>query len=237
MENRFFQYNKPSYRYISDSLFLTNFILQFNPKNMLLDVGCGCGIIGILISKNADINLSQIEIQNNMYKLAKKNNKLHNIKSNLYNIDYLNFTDDIKYDFIISNPPFFKQSSLKGNSETKNICRFSNYLPFENFIKKTKSLMKQNGNLIFCYDAKQFQQICKVMDSFNLTIEVVQFVYPTDKKDSNLVFIQAKLNSKSQIKFLPPLFVTENSKFTKQASSIYEKFNTISENITEADLS
>jgi len=227
MENRFFQYSKPSYRYNSDSLFLTNFILQFNPKNMLLDVGCGCGIIGILISKNADINLSQIEIQNNMYKLAKKNNRLHNIKSNLYNIDYLNFTDDIKYDFIISNPPFFKQSSLKGNSETKNICRFSNYLPFENFIKKTKSLMKQNGNLIFCYDAKQLDLIMYYLKEYGINPEIVRFVHSKIDRDSKLVFIAARNNSKSMTKIASPLVVFgDDDKYALEANQAFEMANT-----------
>ncbi|MDO9208145.1 MAG: methyltransferase, partial [Sulfuricurvum sp.] len=37
------------YCYNSDSILLYGFIAQFNPKGKLLDVGAGCGIVGLLV--------------------------------------------------------------------------------------------------------------------------------------------------------------------------------------------
>ncbi|EAI4213679.1 methyltransferase, partial [Campylobacter coli] len=39
------------YRYNSDSLLLADFVLEMGIKNQVLEVGSGCGIIGILLKK------------------------------------------------------------------------------------------------------------------------------------------------------------------------------------------
>ena len=46
------------YRYNSDSLFLYDFILNYaNFKGgALLDVGCGCGILGLLLARDYSAN-------------------------------------------------------------------------------------------------------------------------------------------------------------------------------------
>ncbi len=59
----FYQY-KDGYRYNSDTVFLYNFISQEKLKGKLLDVGSGCGILGLLLKRDfSDIELYQIDIQ------------------------------------------------------------------------------------------------------------------------------------------------------------------------------
>jgi len=35
-------------------MFLFDFVSQFNPKGILLDVGCGSGVIGLLLKRDFD---------------------------------------------------------------------------------------------------------------------------------------------------------------------------------------
>lgn len=42
---------KDGYRYNSDSIFLYDFIKKRGFKGVVLDVGCGCGIVGALLKK------------------------------------------------------------------------------------------------------------------------------------------------------------------------------------------
>jgi tRNA1(Val) A37 N6-methylase TrmN6 len=226
VKNNFYQYKKGSYRYNSDSLFITDFASSFEPKGDVLDVGCGCGIIGILLSKFHTINLHQIEIQKNMQYLTKQNNRLNNITSNLFCVDYTEFMTDKKFDLIVSNPPFFGDGAKETQDDSVNICKFNRYMPLEKFILKTKSLLRLKASFIFCYDAKQFQNICTIMHKQNFNIEAIRFVFPDKNKKAKLVMIKAKVDSKSAMQVLPPLFIFKKGEFTKEAKDIQQRLNT-----------
>ena len=52
------------YCYNSDSIFLYDFINSFKPKGKILDVGAGCGIIGLLVARdNKKVALDAVEKQ------------------------------------------------------------------------------------------------------------------------------------------------------------------------------
>ena len=40
------------YCYNSDSMFLYDFVSSFKPKGEVLDVGAGCGIVGLLVARD-----------------------------------------------------------------------------------------------------------------------------------------------------------------------------------------
>ena len=81
---------KNSYRYNSDTIFLYNFIARHEPKGLILDVGSGCGILGLLIKRDfPDIELCQVEIQERFAKLSVENAKINNLESKVINGDFL----------------------------------------------------------------------------------------------------------------------------------------------------
>ena len=42
------------YCYNSDSVFLSDFIISFKPRGRMLDVGAGCGIVGLLVARDTN---------------------------------------------------------------------------------------------------------------------------------------------------------------------------------------
>ena len=67
------------YCYNSDSIFLYDFIGRLNPKGTLLDVGCGVGIISLLLSRDFDIETHIIDKQKIMLDYAELNFRLNGI--------------------------------------------------------------------------------------------------------------------------------------------------------------
>ena len=52
------------YCYNSDSIFLYGFISRFEPKGKTLDVGAGCGIVGLLVARDFPaVTLEAVEKQ------------------------------------------------------------------------------------------------------------------------------------------------------------------------------
>ena len=43
---------KDGYRYNSDTIMLYNFIFDISPKGDILEVGAGCGVLGLLLKRD-----------------------------------------------------------------------------------------------------------------------------------------------------------------------------------------
>lgn len=83
---------------------LLDFIKDQDIKGKVLDLGCGYGVISIVLSKFFDIETYGADINSRAINLAKKNAKLNNV-----DVDYLIsdcFSDiDYMFDEILVNPP------------------------------------------------------------------------------------------------------------------------------------
>ena len=206
-------------------MFLYDFISRFNIKGDVLEVGGGCGVLGLLIKRDfPKINLSVIEKQKIMYGFIVENSKINNIELNALNDDFLNYKFDKKFDFIISNPPFYN-GTLKSENEIKKIARYEEFLPMEKFFKKVNILLKERGEFIFCYDAKRIDDIISKMPK-PLKITDLRFFYPRINKNATLVLVRAKRHAKSMVKIHPPLIGFEGNEYSFEAKTIYKKANT-----------
>jgi len=106
------------YCYNSDSVFLYDFISSFKPSGRVLDVGAGCGIVGLLVARdNKKIQLEAVEKQDLFVEYATINARVNNIEYKIHKKDFLDLDEDEKYDYIISNPPFYHDGVTKSENE------------------------------------------------------------------------------------------------------------------------
>lgn len=221
------------YCYNSDTHFLYNFIIlnlsNFkNIKGELLDIGSGSGILGLLVAKKFDkLNLNQCEIQELFQFLSSKNTSTNGINSNLFKGSFLEIDFDKRFDICVSNPPFYHKNVLQSDNENKKIARYNDFLPLEDFLKKSNTILNNEGKLFFCYDAKQIGEILIFLSKYKLNLESMQFVHPKLQKEATLVLIYARKNSRSLSKILPPLVVfNEDNQFTNEVQDIYKMSGT-----------
>lgn len=215
------------YCYNSDSIFLYDFISTFKPKGSLLDVGCGVGIISLLLSRDFNIKTSIIDKQEKMLKYAEHNFALNKLEAKSYLGDFTEFQTDEKFDYIISNPPFYDSRVQQSENTHLNIARYAHHLPIETLIAKVKKLLKPRGYFIFCYDAKQVDLLLHCLTSCGINAETMQFVHSKIDRESKLVMIAARMGSKSMTRVLPPLVVfDDNNVYRKKAIEAFEKANT-----------
>lgn len=220
------------YCYNSDTHFLYDFITKNlekfkNVTGELLDVGSGSGILGLLVSRDYErLNLNQCEIQKSFQEFSKRNAKCNDIETNMYCGSFLQIDFDKQFDMCVSNPPFYHSNVIKSENENLKIARYNDSLPLDSFIKKVSKILSHNGKFFFCYDVKQLSQIVKVLESYKLNIESLQFVHPKKQKDATLVLVYARKNSKSLLKVLNPLIVFDDNEFTDEVQEIYKRSST-----------
>ncbi len=117
---------------------LIDTLLKENLEGKVLDVGCGYGCIGIILSSFFHIETDMIDINRRAIHLAKRNikeNDLNNIEVFESNI-YSNVKE--KYDYIITNPPI----------------RAGKKVVYE-ILFNSKDYLKENGTLYFVINKDQ----------------------------------------------------------------------------------
>ena len=113
-------------------------VLKENIFGSILDLGCGYGVIGIVLNKLRNIKVDSIDINKRAVHLTKlniKNNECSNI--NCYESDGCNNVKN-KYNFIISNPPI----------------RVGKKILYE-ILVGAKEHLNNNGHLIFVMNKDQ----------------------------------------------------------------------------------
>ena len=76
-----------------------------NMSGNVLDLGCGIGVVGIILgSINTHISIDMVDVNERAIELSKENLLLNNIDNNVFVSDVYNSIDK-KYDYIVSNPP------------------------------------------------------------------------------------------------------------------------------------
>ena len=215
------------YCYNSDSIFLYDFISSFKPKGRVLDVGAGCGIVGLLVARdNPRVELEAVEKQDIFIEYATINARVNKIPYKLHKGDFTKLEKTLKYDYIISNPPFYPEGVTKSEDEILFNARYNINLPLRDFFKKVSRLLKPHSHFIFCYDSSQFGEICVELERVKLKVVDVQFVHPKVDRGASLVMLHVRNGSKSLMKVWEPLISFDGAEFSPKVKNIYEKAST-----------
>ena len=213
-----------------DSVLLANFVTIRSKITDVLDIGCGNAPIPLILSTRTSAKIKGVEIQKEVYNLAYesiKYNKLSN-RIEIINQDindlYLELESD-SFDVITCNPPYFKnlEESKKNISEYKKIARHELYLNLKQICKISKKLLKNNGCLAIVQRPDRLIDIIINMKENNIEPKRIQFIYPKEGKESNLVLIEGRKNAKCGIKVLEPLYVhKDNGEYTKEVKNLFK---------------
>ena len=203
-------------KYSTDSILLAEFVdLKLTTKK-ILEIGCGNCPILLILSTKTKAQLFGIEIQKEIYDLAKKSVALNKRESQikLINNDIKNYYTNCEsdtYDIIVSNPPYYKleEKSVLNQSEIKTNARHETLLKLEDIIKISKKLLKNNGSLVLVYKSDRIIELIKQLESSNFSIKRLQFVYTRKNRNSDLVLIDATKNGRDSVKILPPIFLDD----------------------------
>jgi methylase of polypeptide subunit release factors len=151
------------------SILLAKNIPTFKYTDVVIDVGCGCGILGIVSFCKGSDNVIMTDVTDSAILDTKENcilNKIYNIKvikSDIYN----NFFD-LFYgaDFIICNPPSLP-CSLNKNNKPEYFSGEDGRKFIDQLLSRTKIILKNTGKILMTHTSlanidKTFELIKKI---------------------------------------------------------------------------
>ena len=252
---------KDGYRYNSDSLFLWDFARKncsFKASQSLLDVGCGCGILGLLLARDFNCALSCIDIQPQNCELAQINARANDIKASIICADFFkdwesgnsripsgfdensripsNFDENFRipsqgFERIICNPPFYDFGGENKNAH-KNTSRNASSFDISAFASKCSKLLAPKGELVLCYDARLIDRLLQALLEAGLKPIKLAFLHSKPSKPANVVLVVAKKGAKSPLCVFGSLFAcNENGAHTDFAKEVF-----IQADLTSVDL-
>ena len=222
--------NKDYFNFSLDSILLPCFAPISPSTKMILDMCTGNAPVPLILSTKTTSKIYGVEIQKDIFNLAKKSVEINNIKNiELINDDVnnlLNYFETDTFDIITCNPPYFKytNTSILNNNDVKSLARHEISVTLSDIIKLSKVLLKNNGSLCIVHRTERLIEIITEMKKNNIEPKRIRFIYPKKDSESNLVLIDGRKNGNSGLKLLKPLIVhNDDNSYTDEVLEMFGK--------------
>ena len=190
--------NNNLFKITNDPLLLADFCRENIKKNgTLLDIGAGNGILPLLLCNANLTKISAVEIQKNSFDCLEKNIALNSLSDKIipYHTDINDFFPNFEFDYIISNPPYYRENSGSlSQSEEISIAKFEIKMTLDNLILNIKRLLKNHGVFYIIIIPGRLNDVLKAIYFQRLNISKLRTVIHNNK--AKFILIEGKKGSR-----------------------------------------
>lgn len=153
-------------------------IIEDNPVNNMLEIGCGTGIVSISVDLESSVDVTAVDISEKALENTRINKERLNSKIKIIESDLFSNINE-KFDLIYSNPPYIKSCEIENlQVEVKD------YEPrlaldggedglffYRSIIKSSPEFLNHKGFLVFEIGHDEAEDICNLMkDKFEVEV-------------------------------------------------------------------
>lgn len=201
---------KKGYRFSMDSLLLTEFVNLEGVKKAM-DLGTGSGIIAILLAKRSvGLEVIGVELQDNLFDLAKRNVELSSLSGRVEIIkgDIImlkNIFEEESFDLIVSNPPYYPAGKGRtGPNRERTMARHEVTVTMTDIIEVSKFLLLEGGRIALIYPASRLKEAISAMHKCRIGPGRVRKVYTSG---AEVVLIEGEKGYEGELLEEPPLYL------------------------------
>lgn len=128
----------------------------------ILDIGTGCGLMALMMTQRTQATIKAIDVHASSISQAKLNFEKSPWHSRLSAVhqsleEFVASTSD-KFDFVISNPPFFV-NSLKPKTERLVLAKHTDSASIDSFISNVVRILRPKGKIALIVPSQLFELI------------------------------------------------------------------------------
>ena len=211
-----------------DAVLLSGFA-RAKKQERCLDLGCGNGIIPILMeAKTEGKHFTGLEIQPESADMAKRSVALNGLQDRIDIVE-----GDIKdaskifgassFHVVTTNPPYMTaQHGLTNVYEAKTIARHEVLCNPEDIIRESARLLMPGGRFYMVHRPFRLAEIISLMVQYRMEPKRMRLVYPYVDREPNMVLIEGLRGGKSRMTVEKPLIVyKEPGKYTDEIYDVY----------------
>lgn len=154
----------------TDAVLLGAWVAPQKASN-ILDVGTGTGVVALMLAQKTNANIIAIDIDKDSIQQATENiiecPFEANIKAIHTSFQEFSKSDLIKFDLIVSNPPFYP-NSVKILNQPRSLARHAETLPFEELIDGVIRILNQDGRFCLILPKQEAELFAKIARQKNL---------------------------------------------------------------------
>lgn len=148
----------------------------------ILDIGTGTGLLSLMVAQRSKAQILGIEIDEAAAQQAMENVERSDWREriqikNLSLQDFVLQTNE-RFDFILSNPPYFNES-LKAASSERTIARHTDTLSYEVLLKSVAALLTDEGRFAVVLPYSEKERFLLLAASQSLFAHQIVDIYPT----------------------------------------------------------
>lgn len=210
---------------IGTDAFLLGAITDYSKAHSILDIGTGTGVLALIAAQSnlkANITALEIDALNSLLAMENFKNSEWSSRLEIKKCDFLEYEPINKFDLIISNPPYF-ENSTKTNTRRKDLAKHNNSLTPDKLFKKVSTFLTETGTFwcILPFDHSQDYLtkakennlvICAKIDIYGKPNVLRRFVYCFSKQPEPL--------SKKSI-----IVRDKNGKYTKEYKELTKELH------------
>ena len=216
MDDRFFKLT-------TDTVLLSHFA-SVKSGQRGIDLGSGTGCLGLLVMlRSPGTAVDGIELTEGAARLAQKNYTRCGFADTAQVTcgDYTACTFDRKYDFCLSNPPYF--SPARGKSSSSPEIDAARRAELEGVCTAAARALKTTGSFFFCLRPERLDAAFAALHGRGFFIKRLRFVHDRVFSKASILLIEARRGSEG-VKIDPPLILRDENGYTKEYCEIYGNY-------------
>ena len=219
---------KDAFRFGVDAVLLANFA-KVPRGGRVVDLCSGTGIVPfILAGKTEAINITGVELQEDMVEMAGRTVKYNALEDKVQfingDIKDLNMLKSLpKASVVTVNPPYkLKNSGLISKEDKNAIARHEICCCLEDVIIACKEVLKDNGRMYMVHRPERMADALCLMRKYRMEPKVIQMIHPSKNKAPNIFLVEAQKYGGTFLKWEPPLYIyNEEGQFSEELNRIY----------------
>jgi tRNA1Val (adenine37-N6)-methyltransferase len=208
--------HREGYRFSIDALLVAHFCSP-RPKDRIIDLGTGCGIIPLILAyRRQEIEIIGVELQPPLAALARRNVALNGFSRRIQILE----TDlkDIRspgnqeaFDLVLSNPPYYEVETGRINPEPeKAAARHEVYAKLEDLLLTASHLLSKKGRLVMIFPASRASDLIRRLGQRRMEPKRLQFVHSRAIDAARFILIEARKEGQPHVEISPPLFLYDD---------------------------
>lgn len=217
------------HRFGTDAFLLAHFS-RYKRKDIVCDLGTGCGIIPLIMCKSEPPSkIYAVDIQENaISQLNEGLNASHGVECiEPVCADLKTLWDNAplgKCSLVVCNPPYkAKSAGIESLIDSQRIARHEILCNIDDVCRAGEKLLKFGGRMCICNRPERLADVITAMKNHNIEPKLLKFVCKNPQSPPWLFLIEGRKGGKPFLQVEPNLYVRAENGVTDEISAIYSR--------------